>query len=76
MIAALRLRKAEAGAMLHRRMIHLIHKWRQHLEICWLRSAAEALLIQVEGSARVPPPAITTALAPRVASPGSPGSLS
>jgi membrane-bound lytic murein transglycosylase A len=25
----------------------------QHLEICWLRSAAEALLIQIEGSARV-----------------------
>ena len=25
----------------------------QHLEICWLRSAAEALSIQIEGSARV-----------------------
>jgi membrane-bound lytic murein transglycosylase A len=25
----------------------------QHLEICWLRSATEALLIQIEGSARV-----------------------
>ena len=25
----------------------------QHLEICWLRSAAEALLIQIEGSARI-----------------------
>jgi membrane-bound lytic murein transglycosylase A len=25
----------------------------QHLEICWLRSAAEALFIQIEGSARV-----------------------
>lgn len=25
----------------------------QHLEICWLRSAAEALLVQIEGSVRV-----------------------
>jgi membrane-bound lytic murein transglycosylase A len=25
----------------------------QHLEICWLRSAAEALAIQIEGSARI-----------------------
>jgi membrane-bound lytic murein transglycosylase A len=25
----------------------------QHLEICWLRSAADALSIQIEGSARV-----------------------